>query len=203
MSQPTARERAYQAILSKLIHRELRPGDWLDRRQIAAETRCSLIPVAEAVQQLSNEGYLDAVSRKGTQVRLPGRREVLEQLLVREALECQAVRIYCGDAMRPHMNRLQKLAAAADDRTVPEDCWSADAALHIALVELTGFNALVEAVRAVKLRTMFHCLSLLMLPNPDSHQRLIKDLSRMAPREAEDRMRRHIRCNSTLFDGIP
>ncbi|SIO39569.1 DNA-binding transcriptional regulator, GntR family [Singulisphaera sp. GP187] len=203
MPQMTARERVYQSILTKLIQQELRPGDWLDRRKIAAEIKCSLIPVAEAVQQLSNEGYLDAVSRKGTQVRLPSRREVLELLLVREALECQAVRIYCGAPMQPHMKRLKEMAAAADDRTVPEACWAADAALHIALVELTGFRAMVEAVRAVKLRTIFHRVALIMQPNPDSHLRLINDLSKMGPRDAEDRIRLHIRCNSDLFDGLP
>ncbi|NDA60215.1 MAG: GntR family transcriptional regulator, partial [Actinobacteria bacterium] len=60
---------AYDHIFNQLIRRDLRPGDLLDRKQIAEELGISLIPVSDAVQRLTHEGFLTTRRRQGTFVR--------------------------------------------------------------------------------------------------------------------------------------
>jgi len=100
MSTTTFADHAYDHILNQLFRRNLRPGDVLDRKQIAQELEFSLIPVSDAVQRLTQEGFLTTRRRKGTFVSTPSLEDVRGQFLLREALECQSARLYCGEKIR-------------------------------------------------------------------------------------------------------
>jgi DNA-binding GntR family transcriptional regulator len=52
------RRTGYDHIFHQLLRRDLRPGDLLDRKQIAEDPGVSLIPVSEAAQRLAPEGFL-------------------------------------------------------------------------------------------------------------------------------------------------
>ena len=106
----TMAQQAYVHILDRVLRNEFKPGDWIDRRRIASELKASLMPVAEAVQRLTAEGILVSTSRRGTQVRVPSREDIRGQLLVREALEAQCARLYCGERVRGEFKRLRRLA---------------------------------------------------------------------------------------------
>lgn len=110
----TFADQAYHHILNQLFRRELRPGDVLDRKQIAKELAVSLIPLPDAVQRLMQEGFLITRRRQGTFVSAPSFEDVRGQLLLREALECQSARLYCGERIRAARRRLRPLARAAD-----------------------------------------------------------------------------------------
>jgi GntR family transcriptional regulator, rspAB operon transcriptional repressor len=112
--QTTAAEQVYAHLLSRILHNELKPGDWVELKQLAEGMKTSLMPIAEAVQRLTLDDFLVSVLRKGTQVRVPGAEDVRGQILVREALECQAARLYCGAPVQAARSRLQRLAKTAD-----------------------------------------------------------------------------------------
>lgn len=204
---PTMAQQVYDHLLQRMLANDLRPGDWVDRRAIAEELHTSLMPVAEAVQRLTAEGFLVTVARRGTQVRVPSRQDIWGQVLVREALECEAARLYCGKTLARAGKRLRPMADRADRPANTASPWDADLNLHRALVALAGCPALLEHFNRVLNLALFQHTAL-FTPFPynrgDSHVALLADLARAEPDAAEARIRRHIRTGKEhLFEDAP
>ena len=64
------------------------------RRRVAAELEMSVLPVAEALKRLENEGVLETRARIGTRIKIPSPGEVRGLLELREALECESARLF-------------------------------------------------------------------------------------------------------------
>ena len=193
----TFAEQAYDHIVNQLLRRDLRPGDLLDRKQIAEDLGFSLIPVSDAVQRLTLEGFLTTRRRQGTFVRPPSIEDVRGQLLLREALECQSARLYCGEKVRKAMPKLRKLAQAADKAAdTGRQLWTEDFAFHKALVALTECEALVSCFERVVNLSLFHQTALISPMHQTTYERhseLLEDLCEASVDDAESRIRRHVR----------
>ena len=204
----TFAEQAYDHIVTQLLRRDLRPGDLLDRKQIAEDLGISLIPVSDAVQRLTLEGFLTTRRRQGTFVRPPSIEDVRGQFLLREALECQSARLYRGDKIRKTLPRLRKLARAADKAAdAGRQLWTEDFAFHQALVALTDCDALVSCFERVVNLSLFHqtaLISPMQQTTYDRHSELLDDLCDASVEDAESRIREHLRSGKeTLFKDQP
>ncbi len=205
MSTTTFADQVYSHIFNQLLRRELRPGDLLDRKQIAQELDVSLIPVSDAVQRLTHEGFLTTRRRQGTFVRTPDIEDVRGELLLREALECQCARLYCGETLQQEKRKLQPLAKAADQEAdTGRQHWVAEFAFHQALVALTECKALIQCFERVVNLSMFYQKAVI---NPTQsitcapHAKLLDDLCQADADEAEARIRQHVRAgNEALFE---
>lgn len=206
--QPLSRQ-AYDAILSRLFDGVHEPGDLINRREMAGALNMSVAPVLEAMVQLEAEGFLESIPRKGTRVRLVRREDLRGQMILREALECEAARYYCGDAVRAHLDRLVRLAAAVD-RSISghRDYLEADLELHRALVRLAGVPVLSEEFERVMRLSIFLQIGSLAPPEDrafsDNHEQLIRRLAESGPEKAGSLLRRHIRSGKHyLFPEEP
>ena len=204
----TFAEQAYDHIVNQLLRRDLRPGDLLDRKQIAEDLGISLIPVSDAVQRLTLEGFLTTRRRQGTFVRPPSIEDVRGQFLLREALECQSARLYRGEKIRKTLPRLRKLARAADKAAdAGRQLWTEDFAFHQALVALTDCDALVSCFERVVNLSLFHqtaLISPMQQTTYDRHSELLDDLCDASIEDAESRIREHLRSGKeTLFKDQP
>jgi DNA-binding GntR family transcriptional regulator len=204
----TFAEQAYDHIVTQLLRRDLRPGDLLDRKQIAEDLGISLIPVSDAVQRLTLEGFLTTRRRQGTFVRPPSIEDVRGQFLLREALECQSARLYRGEKIRKTLPRLRKLARAADKAAdAGRQLWTEDFAFHQALVALTECDALVSCFERVVNLSLFHqtaLISPMQQTTYDRHSELLDDLCDASVEDAESRIREHLRSGKeTLFKDQP
>lgn len=204
----TFAEQAYDHIVTQLLRRDLRPGDLLDRKQIAEDLGISLIPVSDAVQRLTLEGFLTTRRRQGTFVRPPSIEDVRGQFLLREALECQSARLYRGEKIRKTLPRLRKLARAADKAAdAGRQLWTEDFAFHQALVALTECDALVSCFERVVNLSLFHqtaLISPMQQTTYDRHSELLDDLCEASVEDAESRIREHLRSGKeTLFKDQP
>lgn len=203
MSGCSLAQKAYEHILDRLTTQGLRAGDWVDRRTLAAELRISLAPVSEAIRQLETEGYLECIPRRGTQVRVPKVEELRGQLLLREALESQAARLYCGAPLRAQRQALEPLARELDEKSRSLTGKRNDLALHRALVELAGCPVLTLHFEQVMKMSLFlavdRFMALLPAIESDRHLNLIDDLCAATPEEADARIRRHIRLGKELL----
>jgi len=194
----TFAEQAYAHIFNLLLRRDLRPGDLVDRKRIAEDLGFSLIPVSDAVQRLTLEGFLTTRRRQGTFVRPPSIEDVWGEFLLREALECQSARLYCGEKLREAMPNLRKLARAADKAAdAGRQLWTEDFAFHRSLVALTGCDVLISCFERIVNLSLFHQTALISPMQPttyDRHQQLLDDLCE-APSvdRAESRIRHHLR----------
>lgn len=160
----------YEALLKRLLSNELRPGDFLNRRSVADEMGVSIAPVREAFQQLEHEGFLASRSRVGTVVRPVVWDDVRGRLMLREAIESQAARLYCGAPIRKHRRRLEELAQHVDRQHFSTSAqWQAEIELHRALVELAQCPLLLKAFDEVMRHSLFYAVNFL-LPAPQGDE---------------------------------
>ncbi|HEY5792900.1 MAG TPA: GntR family transcriptional regulator [Chthoniobacterales bacterium] len=200
-------EKAYEHILDRLLKREWLPGQILNRREVAQQLKVSIAPVLEAMVRLEAEGLLTSLPRKGTQVRLVRPEETADHMTVREAIECQAARYYCGNPVLKDEKNLRQLAEAidnADENSI--QIWKKEIAFHGRLVELSGSDALLLAFRqAIHLGTLctVNLFADLHPNNPEgNHVSLVERLKTKDPDAAARYIREHIRGGKQqLFVG--
>src|SRR5579862_7153623 len=85
---------AYNVVRARIVRGELRLGQPLSRRKLAAELGMSFLPVSMALLRLEYEGFLESRPRAGTRVRIPSREDLRGHYVVREALEVQAAKLF-------------------------------------------------------------------------------------------------------------
>lgn len=191
------KQRAYEQILEQILDGAFAPGELLNRRGVALQLQMSSAPVHEAMIQLERDGFLEVLPRQGTRVRAACREDVRGHLVVREALECQAARMVCGERVRQALSHLRPLAEAADAVASSDTARAhAEVAFHVALVELAGCPALLREYRRVMQIGLFYRITLLMnMPShepADRHLALLDDLCSASPEIAANAVSKHI-----------
>ena len=185
-------------LLAMLINKELPPGTVLNRRDIAKQLGVSVAPVLEAVIQLELEGYFVTIPRKGTIVAPFGLREIYDHLIVREALECQAARIYCGKPIRDNYDTLLVKAAMLDSTFVNgQGNWNLEYDFHESLVKLSESKMLInEFSRMIRLGTFYSMYHIYSTPGKErilkNHHELLAQVSQDDPDIAERAVREHL-----------
>jgi len=198
----------YNEILNRLMDNRLVPGTMLNRRDVAKELGVSVAPVLEAMLRLEIEGFLESVPRKGSFVKPVKKEDVYGQFMVREALECQAARLYCGKPVMKNIKSLQKAAETLDNRTNigSSKGWEKEIHFHLSLIELAGCPALNQAfIKSVQLGLFYQlCRIINEQPHPaDKHVNLVKKLSVSSPDDAEKHIRFHLRSGKENILDLP
>ncbi|MDR1636390.1 MAG: GntR family transcriptional regulator, partial [Treponema sp.] len=174
-------QEVYREILARLMDNRLVPGTMLNRRDVAKELGVSVAPVLEAMLQLEIEGFLESVPRKGSFVKPIKQEDIYGQLMVREALECQGARLYCGKPIRDHKDSLINAAAELDGMQLGSiEGWEGEIHFHLSLIDLAHCEPLSQTfVRTMQLGLFYqmnHILSLQVHPE-NKHFDLIESLS--------------------------
>lgn len=197
----------HEELLHRLLRNELVPGEILNRRDVARELNVSVAPVLEAMLQLELEGFLESIPRKGTRVRPITAEDVYGQLIVREALECQAARLYCGQKIEENEETLIALGHQVE-QTDPGDPehWKQDIEFHTFLVNLSGCDSLVRFTRSIMRLGEFYRINRFLDAESraakQNHEELVTKLKTRDPDEAHKIMKAHIRSDKGhLFNG--
>lgn len=188
---------AYGRIIDKIHSGEWPPGYLLNRRELAETFGISPAPVLEAIVRLVTEGTLETLPRKGTRVRLLTPDEFKGQMIVREALECQAARMICGKKIIARTEELAKFAEIIDSKGEkcddPFNLYTLEIQFHRQLIEVAGCPALTDAYNRVV--RISHFLQRVLTASDRGrgyHEILLRELSTEDPDEAETAMRRHL-----------
>src|SRR6185503_12351375 len=80
-----------------IVTLELKPGETLDKGAICERLGVSRFPVSEALARLQAEGLVDILPQRGSMVSLVRIADVREYMLIRKALESEAVRVLIGN----------------------------------------------------------------------------------------------------------
>lgn len=188
----------YDRLLEKFQQNELVPGNILNRREIAKEFGVSVAPVLEALLQLEMEGFVESIPRKGTIVKPIHEEDVFGQLMLREAVECQAALLYCGEKVRSQRKELSMLAEKLEqsEPNTP-DHWQEDIAFHRMLVQLAGCTALLREYDRLIHLSNFYQMNRILIPmdymERRSHIELIEQLESNDPDHAMKAIREHLR----------
>jgi len=187
----------YETLLSKILNNEILPGEFINRRDIAAELGVSVAPVLEAMILMETEGLLETLPRKGTRVTIVRDSDISGTLLIREALECMAARLYCGRPVMQNMEGLMPLAKKVD--TAPprsHQYFACDREFHRRLVDLCGCEVFSAEYDRITKLSLFHNTNKLISSSEASvrysHVELLQKLCTAPPEEANKLMHDHI-----------
>ena len=200
-------EQAYLKIRDRILRGDLPLGSELSRRKLGREYGVSLVPVMEALQRLENEGLVESWPRVGTRVKIPSARDIREQDVMREALECQAARLFSETAGADDRRELTLLATQLDEmrrqlmreeRT--RDILIGENQLHMGfhqrLAQCTGCGALVRAIEVNQMlvfKWLFDTAYERPPVPPGWHQHLMSAVAGNDAGIAEEAMRAHVR----------
>ncbi|MGY0385952.1 GntR family transcriptional regulator [Nocardioides sp. WG-D5] len=142
------RDYARNAIRERIMTVDLKPGQRLVERELAAELSVSRIPLREALRMLAAEGLVLLIPGKGALVAPFGPEDVTHLFDVREVLESLAAQLAATRATAERIKPLndcleQSRAAIASDDT--QGIAAANAAFHAEVVALAG-NPLLSSI---------------------------------------------------------
>lgn len=171
------------ALRQAIVTLELAPGESLDKGAICGRLGVSRFPVSEALSRLQTEGLVDILPQRGSAVSLVRIADVLEYMLIRKALEAEAVRVVAAnhgpelvETLRRNIS-YQRAAARIDDR---QGFHQRDLEFHDIILDAMHFakvKSVIENTRA----------------NLDRARRLI-----LTPRRLEVTIAEHER----IFEGL-
>lgn len=200
-------QKVYEQLYAAMLDHRLKPGDRLNRRQVAEDLGVSVAPVLEAMTQLEWEGFLSTSPRLGTVVRAVTARQVLGKFRLRQAIEVEAARISAGASIQGSRARLDALATRAD----AAESWSlanyrTEVAMHSALVEAAGCRELTATFSQVMRHSLFHAAHNLLpkMPErtPEMHLKLVAGLAHADAETAALLIHEHLVPSFTALEAL-
>ena len=192
---------AYNQICKKILDGELAPGQRLTRREMANLTGVSIIPVIEALHRLEDEGLVESVPRVGSRVLLVTDDVIRDRLMLREAIECQVVRILSESITGEQINNLMYMADQLDSTSRETEYsdvfWDRHYRFHATMAEYSNCQSLITGLRKLNL---FHILQrqtksvhAIRHEFPGNwHRRVVEAIQQGDPDNAEKVLREHI-----------
>ena len=90
-----------------IVTLELKPGEILDKGLICERLGVSRFPVSEALARLQSEGLVEIMPQRGSMVSRVRIGDVVEYMLIRKALESEAVRLLVARATPDLLRELE------------------------------------------------------------------------------------------------
>ena len=202
----TLSNQAYTALRNDIVAGKLAPGTRLVRRSLAKQLNVSPVPVTEALFRLESDGLVESAPMYGARVIGVSAEQAMDDVVLREALECQAARecaIAASDEVLAALLAQAKqidavMKAGADPGDSDHD--DAHGAFHLAIAQASGRAVLARELERVWFRRYMHqtWVNATRHGLPAKwHQKLVAALSTRNPAVAEAQMRFHVRWNTS------
>ncbi len=203
--QNTLSRRVYEMVREEIVSGILKPGQRLTRRGLARKSGVSQNPVTEAIFLLEKHGFIENSPYYGSRVRELTVEDIENDQILREAIECQLVRLCCQNASDEEIQELQKKACELDRITFQGQPKSKlGMKMHFEFHMLIGnFSKkcpyLTEQLEMVWLRSLMRLnwIKGTVFSNlpADWHQQLVKSIKTRDLDKAEKKMREHVKMN--------
>lgn len=105
----TKTEKVYNCILTSIMDRTFEPGERLIISKLASQFEVSEIPVREALQRLSLEGYVELIPHVGAVVSTLSKEEIREIFELRIYLEALATQLAVDHLTNFHLMQLEEM----------------------------------------------------------------------------------------------
>jgi DNA-binding GntR family transcriptional regulator len=149
------KERVYERLKVELLAGRLRPGVFLQEKQLAHTFGVSKTPIREALADLVKDRFVQLIPRKGYWVAPIEPQETLEHIELRIVLECAAVELAAKRITPAQLEALEKLtlspspAGRTPDREQAELYGRSNILFHRSIAVASGNRALVDALTRV------------------------------------------------------
>ena len=182
---------AYDVLRRRILNREFAPGTRLVLRDLAEQLGTSVIPVRDALVQLTTERLTVGGAGQGWEVVSLSTLDVREVCVVREALETESVR-RCAETAGPEdVAYLRSVAEALDGmyRETAQDPLELEWRFHTGIAEIAKCELLREEIE----RTLVVCFLATATPARNlTHGLIVDAIASGDPGEAEAVMRDHV-----------
>ncbi len=147
MEHLSLKESAYKIIKEKLLNLEFEPGSRIREDLLAQEISMSRTPVREAINQLSAEGLINNIPRKGIFVIQLTSQEISDFLDIREALETlsieNCIKKIDGKQTKVLQNILKEFELALAKENYKK-CNTLDSEFHLEIAKVSNNKKLIE-----------------------------------------------------------
>jgi DNA-binding GntR family transcriptional regulator len=151
-----------ESLLADVFGGGLRAGQHLVTQDLAERFGVSHTPIREALIALAGVGVIDLLPNRGAIVRQVTAKDVREVCQVRRVLECEAVRLACGqiepaelDALAGDLRRLLDCSDRSEPQFI-EEARALDSRLHDLIANSCGNDFLASELS--RLKTLFRAL---------------------------------------------
>jgi DNA-binding GntR family transcriptional regulator len=171
------------ALRHAIVTLALPPGSVIDKSMVCAELGVSRFPVSEALARLQAEGLVEIAPQRGSTVSLVKIADVREYMLIRKALESEALRVLIGSHDADLIAALHANMAAQREAAERDDA----EAFH--QIDIDFHDIIFRSMRFTKIKGIIDSAR----ANLDRARRLIITPRRLALTIAE---------HQAIFDGI-
>lgn len=205
---PTAASAAYNAVLDRILTRELTPGTVLHEVRLAETLGVSRTPLREALRRLEGEGLVGRNGGRSLVVQSITVREYIEALHVRRLLESEAAFLAAERIDRDLVAGLRARISAMmqSGEPTPSDHWTLDDDVHGALARASGNDLLAAIVQALRRKTRLFNLKRMpnrFLPGCREHLTILDALDRRDGARARAAMAAHLdNVKASILDKL-
>ena len=146
-------QKAYQLIKDKLLKGDIKPGERIREDLLAEEISMSRTPVRESINQLTAEGFVYQVPRKGIFATSFTLEEMLDIVEIRVIIESYAARKCCKNIKDSQITELEDICEKYKNALLREDFSEAgvyDGLLHRKLGEFSGNKKIMKFVNEIE-----------------------------------------------------
>ncbi len=198
------KDEVYNILREGIADGSLPPGAPLKESDLVKEIGVSRTPIREALNQLSKDGLVEMGSRRGASVKSWTREEVLEILLIREALESLATRLATKNLTSEDIEQL--VGYMERYRQERGDYARADRQFHEHIVAASGMERLVGLIRnlydSIQMANMLRIIFLMpgrIEESMEEHNRIIETFRNRDEKAAEENARRHFQQTQAYY----
>lgn len=153
----TVNEQMHELILNLILERRIKPGERVNPKQIAEENHVSLMPVRNALQQLTTEGLLETQQRVGVFVKKYSDRELAQIGEVRKLYELHCLEHFADRIDRTEILELYQQIEMREPRS--RAMLALDEKLHRMIVEASGNPFLIQQYSGMQNLIRIHMYS--------------------------------------------
>jgi DNA-binding GntR family transcriptional regulator len=193
-----------------IISKEFSSGNNWSLRKLAVRLKMSVVPIAEGLRRLEQEGILEVRPQRGITVRQLSAREIEDVKIIREGYEIQAARLLAIYRPKDRLKKLHQMAEKIQKELKAEKYNQAavtDFQLHQELVASVNLPLLTERYNQLVTLSMISSENLedsgwlqMELEGQKNHTHLVEALESGDPELAERAIREHIK---TVADRTP
>ena len=184
-----------------IVSREFSSGNAWSLRKLAVRLKMSVVPIAEGLRRLEQEGILEVRPQRGISVRQLSARQLEELKLIREGFEVQAARLVAlyhpKEPIKKMMNLARKLQKTLRAKKYAQAALI-DMQLHQTLIETANCPLLTERYRQLVTLSMLSTDELgpdwlrMEMSESANHVGLVEAIAEGDPDRADQAIREHI-----------
>jgi len=198
---------AYKLIRENLLAGAYQAGQLLSTQELASKLGMSRTPVAEALQRLSEEGFLERLPQVGFRVVVPTPQEILEVFTIRAVLEGLAAELAAERLTAEELRQLEgnvkltRFAVASGNAPLFEKL---NRHFHLTITQAAGSPKLARLLENLWTASRYRVAALQVLAqrmatSHREHEAILDALRERDGRSARQLLEQHLRTCSVDF----